>query len=219
MDLIKVESRNGEQVVSARELHNFLEVRSRFNDWIENRIEKYDFIENYDYTKILVECTRGQNKYDYIIKLDMAKELSMVENNSKGRQARKYFIECEKRLKEVAQPRLPATYLEALKELVKVEEEKLVLESKVKNLTHQGKLYTATEIAKELGFKSAMEFNEVLKKDKIQYKVDNTWVLTSKYADKKYTSIKQFELENGTVRYDRRWTGLGRDFLINKYNR
>lgn len=80
MELIKIKNENGINLVSARELHEFLEVKSRFNDWIENRIEKYEFIENSDYTKILVECNRGQNKYDYILKLDMAKELSMIEN-------------------------------------------------------------------------------------------------------------------------------------------
>ena len=83
MELIKVTQQNGEHLVSARELYDFLEVKSRFNDWVENRISKYEFIENSDYTKILVECVRGQNKYDYILKLDMAKELSMVENNER----------------------------------------------------------------------------------------------------------------------------------------
>lgn len=207
----------GEQLVSARELHQFLEVASRFNDWIENRIKKYGFIENYDYTKILVECIRGQNKYDYIVKLDVAKELSMVENNTKGREARIYFIECEKRLKEVAQPKLPKTYLEALKELVKVEEEKIALEYRVNNLVHSKKLYTTTEIAKELGFKSANALNNILEEDKIQYKVNGTWVLCSKYSDKEYVSIKQTELDNGKIIYDRKWTGIGRDFLVSKY--
>lgn len=102
-ELIKItQNELGEQLISARELHNFLEVKSRFNDWMENRIEKYKFIEGYDYTKVLVECVRGQNKYDYILKLDMAKELSMVENNDKGRQARKYFIDCENKLKNIS---------------------------------------------------------------------------------------------------------------------
>lgn len=103
MELIKVtQDEQGNQMVSARELYEFLEVKSRFNDWIENRIEKYDFIEDVDYTKILVECVRGQNKYDFLLKMDMAKEVSMVENNDKGRQARRYFIDCEKKLINIA---------------------------------------------------------------------------------------------------------------------
>ena len=99
-ELIKVKNENGELLVSARDLHKGLEVKSRFNDWINNRIKKYDFIENIDYTKFLVECNRGQNVYDFILKIDVAKELSMVENNEKGRQIRRYFIECEKKIKE-----------------------------------------------------------------------------------------------------------------------
>ena len=60
-ELIKITTNEeGQQLVSARELHGFLEVKSRFNDWIKNRIEKYGFKENIDYTKILVQCIRGQ---------------------------------------------------------------------------------------------------------------------------------------------------------------
>lgn len=94
-------------------------------------------------------------------------------------------------------------------------------EEKEKNemLLHQGKLYTATEIAKELGFRSAQELNEDLRKRGIQYKVNNTWVLTADYAEKGYTSIKQDVLENGKVIYDRKWTGLGREFLLKLYNK
>ena len=93
---------NGElqQTVNARELHEFLEVSSRYNDWIRNRISNYEFQENIDYvclTKTLVtqteegrEGTSAQK--EHFITLDMAKELAMVERNDKGKQARKYFI-------------------------------------------------------------------------------------------------------------------------------
>lgn len=212
------ENERGEQLVSARELHRFLGIATRFNDWIENRIKKYEFIEDYDYTKILVECIRGQKRYDYVVRLDVAKELSMVERNSKGRKARVYFIQCEKKLKQVIQKKLPKTYLEALKELVKLEETKLSLENRVNNLVHSRKLYTTTEIAKELGLKSANALNQLLEEDKIQYKVNGTWVLCSKYSDKEYVSIKQTELENGKIIYDRKWTGLGRNFLLERYS-
>lgn len=101
-ELLNIKVENGRQLVSARELHEFLEVKSRFNDWIKNRIEKYDFVDGDDYTKILVQCVRGQNEYDYAITLDMAKELCMVENNEKGKIARRYFIQCEKLTKQLA---------------------------------------------------------------------------------------------------------------------
>lgn len=207
----------GEQLVSARELHKKLEISERFNNWFE-RMLKYGFIENIDYTGCKIFNTQAKQELDeYILKLDMAKQICMLQRSELGTQFRIYFIECEKRLKEVAQPKLPKTYLEALKELVKIEEEKIALEYRVNNLVHSKKLYTTTEIAKELGFKSANALNNILEEDKIQYKVNGTWVLCSKYSDKDYVSIKQTELDNGKIIYDRKWTGIGRDFLIRKY--
>lgn len=207
----------GEQLVSARELHKKLEISERFNSWFD-RMLKYGFIENVDYTGCKIFNTQANQELDeYILKIDMAKQICMLQRSEKGTEFRLYFIECEKRLKEVAQPKLPKTYLEALKELVKVEEEKIALEYRVNSLVHSKKLYTTTEIAKELGFKSANALNNILEEDKIQYKVNGTWVLCSKYSDKDYVSIKQTELDNGKIIYDRKWTGLGRDFLVSKY--
>lgn len=99
-ELIKVtQNNNGEQLVNAKDLHDFLQVKSKFADWIKNRIKKYGFIENVDYTTISKNLENGGREVEYIITLSVAKELSMVENNSRGREARLYFIECEKQLK------------------------------------------------------------------------------------------------------------------------
>ena len=108
---------NAVETVNARELHAFLEVQTRFNDWIKNRIEKYEFVENQDYVKLAenkapqkngveksMTYDNWQGRIEYFVSLDMAKELSMVERNEKGRQARRYFIECEKQLKEQTAP-------------------------------------------------------------------------------------------------------------------
>lgn len=99
--IVKIEERDGKQLVSARELHLFLEVKSRFNDWIRNRIDQYDLIEDVDHTKILVRSINRLDEYDYALTVSCAKELSMVENNEKGKQARRYFIDCEESLKKV----------------------------------------------------------------------------------------------------------------------
>ncbi len=89
------------QLVDARELHTFLEIGKFFANWIKDRIKQYDFQENEDYLRI-AKSGNGENKgfqpIEYHLTLDMAKELSMVERNKKGKQARRYFIECEKRL-------------------------------------------------------------------------------------------------------------------------
>lgn len=101
-ELIKVTKENGEQLVSARELHEFLESKQDFTTWIKSRIEKYGFVENEDFT--LHKFMVGKSiAHDYILKIDMAKELSMVEGNEKGSQARRYFLNCEKKLKEIIQ--------------------------------------------------------------------------------------------------------------------
>jgi len=111
------------------------------------------------------------------------------------------------------------THLETAKMLVNALEknEKLILENKTLEITnnmlmHTDKLYTVTEIAKELGFPSATILNKKLEDLKIQYKVNNSWVLSSKYSNLGYTSIKQYILENGKVVYDRKFTQKGRDF-------
>ncbi len=102
-ELIKIEERNGEQLVSARELHKFLEVKTRFDKWF-NRMCEYGFIENIDYIAIGQKRPTAQgNKttyMDYLLKISMAKELSMIQRNGKGKQARLYFIECERKAKE-----------------------------------------------------------------------------------------------------------------------
>mgnify|MGYP002741509887 CR=1 FL=1 len=87
-----------QQTVNARELHAFLEVQTRFNDWIKNRVDEYGFIENQDFIAFTENLVNGGRRIEYALSLDMAKELSMVERNEKGKRARQYFIDCEKRL-------------------------------------------------------------------------------------------------------------------------
>ncbi|OLL54732.1 antA/AntB antirepressor family protein [Bartonella henselae] len=95
------------QTVNARELHAFMEIGKRFATWITNRINQYafeegkDFIKTQDlrFPKLGSAKSRAVTVIEYHLTLDMAKELSMVERNEKGRQARRYFIECEKKLK------------------------------------------------------------------------------------------------------------------------
>lgn len=87
--------------VDARALHEFLEVGTRFNGWITGRIKQYGFVENEDFVTFAENPVKlGRPSKEYAVSLDMAKELSMVENNNKGREARRYFIQCEKDLKE-----------------------------------------------------------------------------------------------------------------------
>lgn len=95
--------------VNARDLHAFLEVGRDFSNWIKSRIEEYGFVEEEDYSPVLASknevCSPnpaskpgsgGHNRIDYLLTLDTAKELAMVERTAKGREVRQYFIECER---------------------------------------------------------------------------------------------------------------------------
>jgi len=113
--------------VNARDLHAFLEVGKDFSNWIKDRIEKYGFIEGTDYLMIFANFGENSNlienndlfyspkqaskqrkagrpSKDYALTLGMAKELSMVERNARGKQARLYFIECERQVKAATAP-------------------------------------------------------------------------------------------------------------------
>jgi len=94
---------------------------------------------------------------------------------------------------------------------------RLEAEKQRDKLVHQNKLYTTSEIAKELGLSSATKLNSLLSDKKIQYKQNRTWLLYSKYSECGYVSIKQDVLDNGHIIYDRKWTGKGRDFILNLF--
>lgn len=101
--------------------------------------------------------------------------------------------------------------------LTKLKEERIArVEAERRNaiLMHVNKTYTVTEIAKELGLKSAIQLNKILAEKKIQYQVNGTWVMYSKYSDLGYEEIKQEVLDSGRVIYHRRITQMGREFIL-----
>ena len=112
MELIKLtKNEQGIETVNARELHAFLEVKTRFNDWISNRISEFGFSENKDFVSLTENLVSGGKQNVFHISIDMAKELSMLERNDKGKQARLYFIECERIAKS---KQVPQSFAEAL---------------------------------------------------------------------------------------------------------
>ncbi|EJH9833567.1 antA/AntB antirepressor family protein, partial [Campylobacter coli] len=139
----------------------YLEVNSKFADWIKNRINQYDFIENQDY--IIKEVFTGRRpRKEYYITLDMAKELCMVENNEKGRQARRYFIECEKRLKNLEQEKMQKlAFHQSLGYKSQLKQQKEHYENKIKALQYD------LENKKELSFKRKLSKEELLELRKI----------------------------------------------------
>ena len=138
-ELLPIGEKNGQKAVNARDLHSFLQVGKDFSTWIKNRIDKYDFIEGKDFQTLyldyqgnLLNIRLPQNgdsknqqvsKIEYALSISMAKELSMIENNERGKQARKYFIACEETKHELSRKDLALMVLQA-----EEEKERLALE-------------------------------------------------------------------------------------------
>jgi anti-repressor protein len=148
-ELISIQNEAGKQTVNARDLWKYLESKRQFGNWITQRIDAYEFVEGVDFTTLNKNVNRQILK-EYHISIDMAKELSMVENNEKGKQARRYFIEAEKKLKQFA---LPTTFSDALllagKLQKEIEEAQPKLEAHDRFLDAKGS-YTMNEVAKQL---------------------------------------------------------------------
>lgn len=146
-ELIKIsETENGE-LVNARDLHSFLEVKTKFNLWIKRTLERYGFEDGSDYTAFKTEQFHNQSvRTDYALTLDCAKQISMTERTEKGKEARKYFIKCEKRAK-------------ALEGLTPEEREGLNRENQV-NGTHSVKKYLIERFGKAQGIKKFIEWSK-----------------------------------------------------------
>ncbi|ENU5798766.1 antA/AntB antirepressor family protein [Campylobacter coli] len=146
---------------NAREIFQFLNSLQDYSNWIKNRISHYNFIENQDYIIELV-YTKGRPRKEYYVTLDMAKELCMVENNEKGRQARRYFIECEKRLKNLEQEKMQKlAFHQSLGYKSQLKQQKEKYENKIKALQYD------LENKKELSFKRKLSKEELLELRKI----------------------------------------------------
>lgn len=232
-ELVKVEVKDGEQLVSARELHEFLEIGSKFNDWFKRMCE-YGFVENEDFVAITqkkVTAQGNESEYiDYILKISMAKEISMIQRNEKGKQARIYFIECERRLKELPMDSyMIEDRVERAKKWIEEEENRkqLALEVKQKEeiivaqtpkveyyekVLDTSTCYTVTQVAK-LYETTAVSLNKILQNQGIQFYQSGQWQLYAKYQGKGYADIRTHKLDNGTTRKSLVWTEKGIEFI------
>lgn len=126
-ELIPISDNNGKKAVNARDLHAFLESKRDFSTWIKDRIKSYDFIEGVDFqsfTEIVEREIGATTRIEYALSISMAKELSMIENNERGKQARKYFIACEENKHELSRKELALMVVQA-----EEEKERLALEN------------------------------------------------------------------------------------------
>ena len=176
--------------VSARELHSFLEVGTEFSHWIKRMCE-YGFTENDDFLTIVKKDGRQILK-EYIISIDMAKEISMLQRSDKGKEARKYFIECEKQLKENKPKEL--SRLEILE--IAIESEKKLIEANTQleeqkpkvsyydDLVSIGNSTNFRDTAKTLGVNQNDFINFLLDKKYIYRGADNVLLPYSQYTPK-----------------------------------
>ena len=146
MELIKIIEREGRQLVSGRELHEFLEIKTKYKDWFPRMVE-YGFEEEIDFIKVAQKRATNNLKnpvttvIDHGISIDMAKEISMIQRTEKGKAARQYFINCEKKLKEVKKLS-PMELMELQFKALKEQEEKIVqVENKIDKLEEDMPLF------------------------------------------------------------------------------
>lgn len=231
-ELIKITEQNGNQAVSARELHKFLEITERFSNWFE-RMLQYGFTENIDYQGCeFFNTLANQVLIDYALTLDCAKEIAMLQRSERGKMARQYFIECEKQLRS-GKFALPTTYKEALQSLLEEVEAKerlqeqndlqrIELQNQAPKVAYYNEVltsqstYNANQIAKELGM-SAESMNKLLHKLEVQYKQGGQWLLYRPHQNKGYTKTVTHTYTNSQgqtcSRMSTVWTEKGREFI------
>lgn len=227
----------GQPTVSARELHEGLEIGTKFATWFP-RMAEYGFSENVDYKtcypNLRSENHGGQNMVDYQITVDMAKQICMIQRSEKGRQYRQYFIDLEKAWNTPEQ-----VFARALKmadqTIAKLQGsvESLTVEVNAKNqiigelkpkadyydeiLKNPG-LVTITQIAKDYGM-SGKEMNKILHNLGIQYKQSGQWLLYDKHSKNGYTHSETVDIVRADGRRDvkmnTKWKQKGRIFLYN----
>lgn len=221
---------NHEPVVSGRQLHEALGVKTEYKKWF-SRMTEYGFNESDDFLKVTQKCltsSTGQNTTDHIIKLDMAKEIAMIQRTDKGKEVRQYFIQVEKDFNSPEKIMARALLMADKKiKLLESENESLLIELEEANknadyldLILQTKdSLTITQIAQDYGI-SARKMNQILKQERIQRIVNGQWVLYAKYLAKGYVSSRTFDYtgKDGKVHSNITtvWTQLGRRFLYDR---
>lgn len=199
-ELIKVTVKNDQQLVSARELHKGLEIKTRFSLWVKQNFK--DFEEGTDFQRV-VTTTPRENRgsielQDYALTIDMAKQLCLLSRTKKGKEYREYLIEIEKKWNN------PQNVVQRAMDILHSENLQLKLENKSLNrqLEESNKkasyldvilgttdAMVTTQIAMDYGY-SAVKFNKLLHQLGIQHKVNGQWILYKAYMGKKYTTTK-----------------------------
>ena len=217
------------QTVNARELHSFLQVGSRFDKWINRRIEEYGFTQGVDFVgSFLAVSDGGDGKMQYHLTFDMAKELSMVERNDKGKEARQYFIACEKKLRESSpdQFSIPTTLSGALrlaaeqaetieKQIALIEHQKPKVEFVEKYVEADG-YKSFRQVCKILGAKE-WAFRAFLEAEKIMYPQNKDWLPYAQHMNAGRFKVFTGVAENGQVFNSPKFTAKGIEWIAGEW--
>ena len=224
-EIIKVNYDNDRITVSARDLHEFLEVGSEFSHWFKRMCE-YGFSEGVDFSSFLTESSGGRPAKDAQLTIDMAKEICMLQRNEKGRQARQYFIQLEKDWNTPEKVMARALVL-AHKEIDSVkqtnvflmgqlEEQKPLVEfaNRVSNTDRLISVGEMAKLLKDKGFNVGRnKFFEYLRDNKI---LMGNNVPYQKYIDAGYFHVRETSNRNGGVFLTTYVTGKGQMYLVDK---
>lgn len=230
--LIEVNYETEQPTVSARELHERLNIGTRFNDWF-SRMKEYGFEEQKDFYSFLSKTSEGgRPATDYNISVDMAKQICMIQRTPEGRRFRQYFIDLEKAWNTPEQIfaralKMADRTIDCLKEKCAflggqvIEQQKIIEEMKPKvnyvdRILESKSLVAISQIAKDYGM-SARKLNQILNNLKIQYKLNGQWLLYSKYQSCGYVHSRTIDITRADGRPDvtmqTQWTQKGRLFL------
>jgi len=170
------------QSVNARDLHAFLEVGKDFSTWTKGRIEQYGFVEGHDFVSFDAAPQNGGagnrgHRVEFAISLDMAKELAMVERNEKGKQARRYFLDCERQVRAQAAA-IPQTLPEALRLAADEAEKRAAAEEKLAIAAPKALAFDriATETEGAVCLRAAAKLTQVPKKQFLQLLNSEGWI-------------------------------------------
>ena len=199
-----------QQTVNARELHAFLESKQDFSTWIKKRIEDYGFVENQDFVRFHKKMeANNATLIEYFLSLDMAKELSMVERNAKGKQARQYFIDCEKRLSGCLN--IPQTLPDALRLAADLAERNQQQAAQIAELAPKAEALARIEVAQgDLTVTQAAKMLKMPPKQLFDWLAQHGWLYRSGgsgvwlgYQDK----VRSGCVTHSVHRYESRSTG------------
>lgn len=208
MELIKIIEREGRQLVSGRELHEFLEIKTKYKDWFPRMVE-YGFEEEIDFIRVAQKRATNNLKnpvttvIDHAISIDMAKEISMIQRTEKGKAARQYFINCEKKLKEVKKLS-PMELMELQFKALKEQEEKIAqVENKLDKLEEDMPLFQidCKEIQalvrkkgiEALGGYKSVAYNDNSLRGKVYSDIQHQ--IRREFGVSRYEAIKRSQLE------------------------